>query len=520
MARGLAHCWPSPEISRAPGLQRSLFTLGAGVAALLLGYVVARDAWPLQFEVAFSLQTLGFVAVALVLSVLVVRDPGVGLFALLGFVYLNLSQVLVRYHDLPSLLQLLTFPLVLTIWVAKPRTAWRGHWALTWMLAAYCLTVLLSTILASDSALADARVVECLKMFAIYLVVVTLTSSRAVLRRSVWTLVISGAFLAGIALLQVATGDFANEYGGLARVKNAHIYENVFEPRIAGPLGDPNFFAQILLVLVPLALFLGWHAGHRLTKVCAFASAGLITMATVFTYSRGGALALGVVLLLSFLGRKIWSRHAAAAVVVASVLFLMLPVDFASRLTTIRQLLPGSDDLLHPDSSFEERKLLTTAAWRMLLDHPVLGIGAGNYTIHFDRYAEEIGSASRQYEEPGDSHYPHNLYLEIGAETGLLGIFLFGAVVMICLVSLQQARAAFVRLGDTPSAGLAQALSIAVTGYLISSLFLHGHFQRPLWLLFALAAASYGLSQRRDEAPAAALRSPGTVTTTQPPLET
>ena len=274
MARGLAHCWPSPEISRVPGLQRSLFTLGAGVAALLLGYVVARDAWPLQFEVAFSLQTLGFVAVALVLSVLVVRDPGVGLFALLGFVYLNLSQVLVRYHDLPSLLQLLTFPFVLAIWVAKPRTAWRGHWALTWMLAAYCLTVLLSTILASDSVLADARVVECLKMFAIYLVVVMLTSSRAVLRRSVWTLVISGAFLAGIALLQVATGDFANEYGGLARVKNAHIYGSVFEPRIAGPLGDPNFFAQILLVLVPLALFLGWHAGHRLTKVCAFASAG------------------------------------------------------------------------------------------------------------------------------------------------------------------------------------------------------------------------------------------------------
>ncbi len=60
----------------------------------------------------------------------------------------------------------------------------------------------------------------------------------------------------------------------------------------------------------------------------------------------------------------------------------------------------------------------------------------------------------------------------------------------------------------------------ALVGYLISSLFLHGHFQRPLWLLFALAAASYSLSQRRDEAPAAALRSPGTVTTAQPPLET
>ena len=409
MARDVTHFWSSLDISRVPGLQRSLFALGAGVTALLLSYVVARDAWPLQFEVSFSLQTLGFVAVALALSVLVVRDPGVGLLALVGFVYLNLSEVLVRYHNLPSLLQLFIFPLVLAIWNAKPRVAWRGHIALTWVLAAYCISVLLSTIVASDPALADARVVECLKMLAIYLVVVTLTSSRVVLHRSAWMLVISGAFLAGLAVLQVTMGDFSNEFGGLARIKNAHISGGVFEPRIAGPLGDPNFFAQILLVLVPLALCLGWHAGHRLTKVCAFASAGLMTIATVFTYSRGGALALGIVLLLSFLGRKIWSPRAAVVVVVASVLLLMLPADFTSRLTTIRQLLPGSADVLHPDSSFEERKLLTTAAWRMLLDHPVLGVGAGNYTVHFDRYTEDIGSASTTVRGTGGCQLPAQL---------------------------------------------------------------------------------------------------------------
>ena len=148
--------------------------------------------------------------------------------------------------------------------------------------------------------------------------------------------------------------------------------------------------------------------GAASPKVCAFTSAGLISIATVLTYSRGGALALGVVLLLSFLGRRIWSRHAAAAVVVASILFLMLPADFADRLTTIRQLLPGSDDVLHPDSSFEERKLLTTAA----LAHAAGPSGAPELarettpSISTDT-PRRSASATRQYEEPGDAHYPH-----------------------------------------------------------------------------------------------------------------
>ena len=221
-----------------------------GVAALLLGSVVARDAWPLQFEVSFSLQTLGFVAVALGLSVLAVRDPGLDSSRWSGS-SISTSPGARSVPRPPLLLQLFTFPLVLAIWIAKPRVAWRRHRALTWLLAAYCLTVLLSTILASDPALADARVVECLKMFAIYLVVVTLTSSRVLLRRSVWTLVISGALLAGIAVLQVTTGDFFQRIRRPgAGQERAHLRERVRATH-RRPARGPELLAQILLVLVP-----------------------------------------------------------------------------------------------------------------------------------------------------------------------------------------------------------------------------------------------------------------------------
>jgi O-antigen ligase len=145
--------------------------------------------------------------------------------------------------------------------------------------------------------------------------------------------------------------------------------------------------------------------------------------------------------------------------------------------------------VIDPDSSFAERKLYALTAWAMFLDHPVLGVGAGNYTVHFDRYADKVGFSARDYEQPGEVHYPHNLYLEIAAETGFVGLAVFAGVVAAAFLGLRRARAVLLARGDRVSADFARAFEIALVGYLVSSVFLHGHFQRYLWLLFGFAAA-------------------------------
>jgi hypothetical protein len=43
--------------------------------------------------------------------------------------------------------------------------------------------------------------------------------------------------------------------------------------------------------------------------------------------------------------------------------------------------------------------------------------------------------------------------------------------------------------GDARSVALARGFEIAVVGFLLSSLFLHGHYSRYLWMLFGFAAA-------------------------------
>ena len=295
-------------------------------------------------------------------------------------------------------------------------------------------------------------------------------------------------------------GSYDQTFAGLARVDYAQIYGRVFEPRIAGPVGDPNFFAQMLIPAVPIGLLLANSASGVRERVAAFGCVGVVTAAVVMTYSRGGALALGVVLALWLLARGAPGRRLAVGAAAIALLVLLVPSDFARRLTTFRQFLPGGGDVLRLDSSFEQRRVLVTAAWHMFLDRPLTGVGAGNYTVHYRPYTEETGSVVLEYEDFDQPHYPHNLYLEIAAETGLPGLIVFAAVLVTCFVYLRHARVAFGGAGDWSSASLAAAFQLGLIGYLVSSLFLHGHFPRSLWLLFGFSAALCRLAPVRPEA--------------------
>ena len=477
----------------APARDRHVVVAGAAALSIAAAYLVVEQPALVNFEGVASARGLVLVIAGLALGAVCLRFPDVALCSLVVFVCLNISDVLARRH-LPSLLQVVFVPLALAgWWHAPPGTRTPPRW-LTAILATYLVVVLWSTTYAVDRVAADGQLLEHLRGIAIFLVVVTLVRSARALRRAAWAMTLCAALLSGLALIQIATGDFTLDFAGLARTKYAQIYGATFEPRIAGPLGDPNFFAQMLLTSVPIALSLGWTAAGR-PRVLAFLSAGLATIATVFTYSRGGALALGVVVLLSVLARGVSVRRVSlGAVALLIALATVVPGEFAQRLTTLSQLLPGADDVLRPDSSFGERKMFTAAAWRMFEDHPVAGVGAGNYGLHFLDYAQQVGSDARLYVTPAEGYYPHNLYLEVAAETGLLGLVPFLLALAACFFYLWRARGTLRALGDASSAGLATGCSIALTGYLLTSVFLHGDFIRYWWLLVGFVGALDKLS--------------------------
>lgn len=475
----------------APSPRTAAVVLGSALAACVLGWVAAENPGLAHLQNPFTWGNAGALVLAFALCAALLSRPGLGLGLLALFVYLNLSQVLVREHGLPSMLQLLVIPIALAALrgdgLARARELPRL--ALAGLLAAYSLALLAATLVASDRDLADERVLESVKALAIFALVAVLAATPRRLVQGAWTVVAAGALLGGLGTYQVLTGDFSHQFWGFARVKDAHIWGDVFEKRIAGPLGDPNFFAQILVVLVPVGLTLAAESKGLRGRLLALAATGLILAGAVLTYSRGGAVALGCVILLTLVSRRVRPRQVALGVLAVVLVLVATPPEFLRRLGTIGEILPGGEEVLDPDSSFQERKLYALTAWAMFLDHPVLGVGPGNYTVHYDRYADVVGFSARDYETPGEVHYPHNLYLEIAAESGLVGLALFAAAAAAAFAGLRRSRAVLRARGDTVSADLAKAFEAALVGYLVSSVFLHGHFLRYLWLLFGFAAA-------------------------------
>lgn len=491
-----ARAWAVDEARAAPHERRfALVVVGLAAATVvaLNGLFIARPGL-VAFELELSGALLAAALAGAALGASFFFDRRVAVICLVALVFLNLSEVLVRFHGMPSLLQFLFLPLAFAAiaWTEPRRARARLANPVTVLLVGYTLLLISSSTWAHDAQLADEAWLDNLKATGIYVLLVALLTSVALLRLAAWTVVLSASVPAALGTYQVIAGDFASEFGGLARIKDAQIYADVFEPRIAGPLGDPNFFAQILLLALPLGVMLAKNTRSPAKRLLAWGASSLIVAATVLTYSRGAALAFVLVALLLLLALDVDRRALAAGAIGLALLgAAFLPADFTRRLATIEQLLPGSTEVLEPDSSFAKRRLVTTVAWMMFVDHPAVGVGAGNYAAHFDDYADEMDSASRQYQDPGEDvrQYAHNLALEIGAETGVAGLVLFAAIVAACCVALLQGRALLRAAGDHATADLATALLIGLAAYMTCGLFLHLAFPRQLWMAFGFAAA-------------------------------
>jgi hypothetical protein len=321
----------------------------SGVAVLLalaVGYLAgAAPAWlPHRVLLLIPVLLTGS-AVAIIGVRAAFRQPEIWMLALVAIHYTNLSEVGVRYYGMPSVL--LAGAMLLTLVLARRFFSGDGDLIVDIglvVLLCYGAILYVSTIVAVNAELADERLFDHMKGVLLFLLITNFINTRQTLRRVVWVLVLAGGFLGTISVLQVVTGSYNNEFGGLGRIKLAQITEHVREPRIAGTVSDPNFYAQLLVPLVPLALYRLWDEPSPRLKLLAAYSLGVILLTLVFTYSRGGALAAGGVVVLAAINKKIKLRHLLFGALCLTLLLLIVPAEFGGRLRTLSELLPGGEE--------------------------------------------------------------------------------------------------------------------------------------------------------------------------------
>ncbi len=288
-----------------------------------------------------------------------------------------------------------------------------------------------------------------------------------------------------VSLHQQITGSFHHEYWGFGQAEIGHITGKSSDYRLTGPIGDPNFYAQILLVLIPLALDRLRYASTAFGRIAAAYALFVCSWTFIFTFSRGGLVALAIALGIMLIRRPPRPIILAVSLLVMLLVLPWVPAEYTARITTIFDAASSLVDEGETDTAMRGRLSENLVGLQIFMDHPLLGVGLNNYPVHYRRYAQHIGLDLRH-----EDRSAHNLYLQIAAETGLLGLSMFGLLLGVMFHGLRQTYLKLTQMGKTNDAEMVMSFLIAVVGYLMAAVFLHSAYPRYFWLLFGIALAT------------------------------
>ena len=483
--RGLAPAAPVAPRFRWPPIMVTLLAL---VSCLAIGAIAADR--PI-------IAVAGLVGLFLAVASLV--RPEVATLVVVFILYSNAAVVLVTRLGLPLFVGAIV-PMILVVPLGYELFIKRRIVVITpafpWIVA-FLLVQIIGTLFARDiSSATDELVTFILEGVGLYLLVVNVVRTPSAMRNVIWSLLAVGAFLGGLSIFQAATGTYSNDYFGFAQSDATNDFGIAVQglARLAGPIGEKNRYAQIMLMLVPLALFQAWSERSRILRLTAYAIAVVTSGAVILTFSRGAAVGFVLVIVIMTVLRYIKLYQVLAVSLLAVALLVAVP-QYADRLTSLSAIVDtvtGADAASQADGSILSRATEGLAALNVFSDHPLVGVGPGQFPSYYREYADDIAINVK-----AEDRQAHNLYLATAAETGVLGFICLAAILLITLWQLALARRRWVGR-RTDLANMATAFSLSVVTYMTTGIFLHLSYARYFWLIMALAGATALIALRAD----------------------
>lgn len=268
---------------------------------------------------------------------------------------------------------------------------------------------------------------------------------------------------------------------------------------VGGWLGDENDFAMEMNVAVPFAFFLYQGTTAKGAKFLYLVLLGIFVLSSIATASRGGFLGLLAVGLFCWFysPRKVWSL-----VLLTGVLLLVLvaaPQEYWDRMQTI------TDDSTMESGTAGQRMFTWGIGWEMFLANPVFGVGQGNFPWTIGEY---LGGRTWQTKSLA-GRQAHSLYFTLLPELGLLGVFIFGSMVVFNYKDVRYCNRLGMRRHPThrhevvsvdadleKAAWFGNAILGALVAYLVTSTFISTLYYPTFWILTGLAVALKNTTER------------------------
>lgn len=372
------------------------------------------------------------------------------------------------YLPLPNLVPVAVAILVFSLLSGLARKKLKFCWNIgAFYLCSILFACFLSFCFSSTQAAAWEKLVQVFKILLPSILICISISSKKDLK----TIIMTYAISIGIWGIQAAVH-------GLLR---GGAVENM---SIGGQMSERNGFALGVMMTWPMWYYFGLLAEKKLHKYFFFGGSFFVGLCVIVSNSRGVMLALGLLLTLNFMRKntKRW-RNLALVVFLGPALIPLIPDYAIERLQTIEV---GAEQT---DGSAQSRLILMKAGIDGALDHPVFGVGAGCWGLHYHNYVEAMGDGA--YE-------PHSIWIKIAAETGFIGLglylFMFGRVIM----TLRKIQRLSLRENNMSPYHYAGMLQLSLIGYCAAGTFSNQIFFEYMFLIIATSGAFIRLWKSGD----------------------
>ena len=317
--------------------------------------------------------------------------------------------------------------------------------------------VVLSSLQAAqpDASLAWAEVFS--KTVLPFFVGMTLIDSVAKLKQLAWVIVLSHGYVAYDL----------NEayYSGFNRIQ---------EPGFGGM--DNNCVAITMVTCTGLAFFLGFNASRWWQKGIAFASVALMVHCVLFAFSRGGMLGLIITAAVSFILVPKKPRH-----YLIFALMLLLSLRLAGPEVVNRFATTFADEK-ERDASAQGRMNMWKTCVEIMGQAPIFGIGPRHFPLNAHLYGYTPGKEA------------HTLWLSVGAETGVVGLFFLASFYGVCMLRLWPLTRESQPVTDPWFRDTARMVIASISGFAVSAQFVSLQGLEAPYYVVLLGAGALKLS--------------------------
>lgn len=256
----------------------------------------------------------------------------------------------------------------------------------------------------------------------------------------------------------------------------------------SGVFDHPNVFATQMFVSLCLALGLLPKCRSLAGRVALFVVVGACAVGLVLSFSRSGWIGFAAALVVLALWYPRFLSAGLLMALLVGALVWVLPRSHVEGLQ--RRITPEMD------ASMIARLGAYKTGWEMFVHNPVTGVGLGSFYRRFLDYKVPDARFPKNYIRGSDSGMEaHSTYLQLLAETGVVGLGLFLA---FNIAVLRQVARLVRHAPDGFLKGLAMGLASAFAALVVQNAFNSQEYLKAYWVVVALVAgASECLAERQ-----------------------